>query len=109
MTAPTLPAAPPPMPEVDEFLDRVHGRDASGALDLVTTHMRAGGTVTEVVADLLAPAQRSVGERWHRGDWTVADASQSRHRGEASGLVAAYLQWHLERGVRSLRHLERTP
>lgn len=41
------------------------------------------------------------------GDWTVADASQRRHRSEASGLVAAYLQWHLERGVRSLRHVER--
>jgi DNA repair protein RecO (recombination protein O) len=41
------------------------------------------------------------------GDWDVADASQRRHRSEASGLVAAYLQWHLERGVRSLRHLER--
>ncbi|MGD8199862.1 DNA repair protein RecO [Ornithinimicrobium sp. W1679] len=41
------------------------------------------------------------------GDWEVAAHSQSRHRAEASGLVAAYLQWHLERGVRSLRHLER--
>lgn len=41
------------------------------------------------------------------GDWAVADASQRRHRSEASGLVAAYLQWHLERGVRSLRHVER--
>ncbi len=26
---------------------------------------------------------------------------------EASGLVAAYLQWHLEHGIRSLRHVER--
>jgi DNA repair protein RecO (recombination protein O) len=36
------------------------------------------------------------------GDWTTADASDHRHRREASGLVAAYLQWHLERGLRSL-------
>ena len=42
------------------------------------------------------------------GDWVQVDASQSRHQREASGLVAAYLQWHLERGVRSMRHLERT-
>ena len=42
------------------------------------------------------------------GDWSVADLSEHRHRSEASGLVAAYLQWHLERGVRSLRHVERT-
>jgi DNA repair protein RecO (recombination protein O) len=41
------------------------------------------------------------------GDWAVADASDPRHRREGSGLVAAYLQWHLERGVRSLRLVER--
>lgn len=41
------------------------------------------------------------------GDWAVAEASDRRHRREASGLVAAYLQWHLERGLRSLRHVER--
>ena len=41
------------------------------------------------------------------GDWALADASDVRHRREASGLVAAYLQWHLERGLRSLPHVER--
>ncbi len=41
------------------------------------------------------------------GDWAVADASDVRHRREASGLVAAYLQWHLERGLRSLVHVDR--
>jgi DNA repair protein RecO (recombination protein O) len=40
-------------------------------------------------------------------DWTVADASEDRRRREASGIVAAYLQWHLERQVRSLRLVER--
>jgi DNA repair protein RecO (recombination protein O) len=43
------------------------------------------------------------------GDWTVADASDPRHRREGSGLTAAYLQWHIERGVRSLRVVDRTP
>jgi DNA repair protein RecO (recombination protein O) len=42
-----------------------------------------------------------------RGDWARADLSESRHRVECSGLVAAYLQWHLEHGIRSLRHVER--
>lgn len=42
-----------------------------------------------------------------RGDWPTADASESRNRAECSGLVAAYLQWHLEHGIRSLRHVER--
>ena len=39
---------------------------------------------------------------------TVADAAEPRHRREGSGLVAAYLQWHLERGLRSLRLVERS-
>jgi DNA repair protein RecO (recombination protein O) len=41
------------------------------------------------------------------GDWTVADASEDRDRREASGLVAAFLQWHLERGLRSLPLVDR--
>jgi DNA repair protein RecO (recombination protein O) len=41
------------------------------------------------------------------GDWALADASELRHRREGSGLVAAFLQWHLERGLRSLRLVER--
>jgi DNA repair protein RecO (recombination protein O) len=41
------------------------------------------------------------------GDWETAESSQERHRREASGLAAAYLQWHLERQVRSLRLVER--
>lgn len=41
------------------------------------------------------------------GDWLVADATESRERREASGLVAAFLQWHLERGLRSLPLVDR--
>ena len=36
------------------------------------------------------------------GGWTVVDAAEDRSRTEARGLVAAYLAWHLERGLRSL-------
>ena len=42
-----------------------------------------------------------------RGDWDSADRSERRHRVECSGLLAAYLQWHLEHSIRSLRHVER--
>ena len=42
-----------------------------------------------------------------RGDWDGAMRSERRHRVECSGLVAAYLQWHLEHSIRSLRHVER--
>ncbi|MFM8212484.1 MAG: DNA repair protein RecO [Actinomycetes bacterium] len=41
------------------------------------------------------------------GDWIVADASEPKARREASGIIAAYLQWHIERGIRSLRMVER--
>jgi DNA repair protein RecO (recombination protein O) len=40
-------------------------------------------------------------------DWPLADASDQRERREASGLVAAFLQWHLERGLRSLPLVDR--
>lgn len=42
------------------------------------------------------------------GDWGVADSSDGSHRRECSGLVAAHLQWHLERGLRSLPLVDRT-
>ncbi len=42
-----------------------------------------------------------------QGDWDSADRSDRRHRVECSGLVAAYLQWHLEHSIRSLRYVER--
>jgi DNA repair protein RecO (recombination protein O) len=42
-----------------------------------------------------------------RGDWVRADGSERKHQVECSGLVAAYLQWHLEHSIRSLRHVER--
>lgn len=41
------------------------------------------------------------------GDWESAMASDQRNRREANGLIAAYLQWHLERGLRSLPLVER--
>lgn len=41
------------------------------------------------------------------GEWGVVDAAPSRARSQASGIVAAYTQWHLERGLRSLSHVQR--
>ena len=45
------------------------------------------------------PAQRRLG--------AIADGSDPRHRRQGNGLVAAFLQWHIERGLRSLRLVER--
>jgi DNA repair protein RecO (recombination protein O) len=41
------------------------------------------------------------------GDWPVVEAADPRHLKEASGLVAAFLAWHLERALRSLAYVER--
>jgi DNA repair protein RecO (recombination protein O) len=40
------------------------------------------------------------------GDWSVAEATEPRIRREASTLVAAFVAWHLDRGLRSLPHLD---
>ncbi len=54
-----------------------------------------------------APETLSLMEALLTSDWESATASELRHRREASGLIAAYLQWHLERGLRSLPMVER--
>ncbi|MCV7314911.1 DNA repair protein RecO [Mycolicibacillus parakoreensis] len=43
----------------------------------------------------------------HDGDWEAAQAAPAAHRSHASGLVAAHLQWHLERKLRTLPLVER--
>ena len=42
-----------------------------------------------------------------QGNWPLVDSTTSSSRREASGLVAAHLQWHLERQLRSLPLVER--
>lgn len=42
------------------------------------------------------------------GDWVGAEASPVSVQREASGLVAAHLQWHLERALRSLPLVDRS-
>ena len=64
----------------------------------VTLRVCVAGSAPATVALMLALL---------RGDWESADRSERRHRVECSGLVAAYLQWHLEHSIRSLRHVER--
>jgi DNA repair protein RecO (recombination protein O) len=67
----------------------------------VCMHCRPSGSVTppQAVLDLMSAL--------HDGDWAVAEASTSSHRSQASGLVAAHLQWHLERQMRTLPLVER--
>ena len=67
----------------------------------VCVHCRPSGSVTppQGVLDLMVAL--------HDGDWEHAQASLSQHRSQASGLVAAHLQWHLERQLRTLPLVER--
>lgn len=41
------------------------------------------------------------------GDWELAEQASGSARNSASGIVAAYSQWHIERGLKSLPHVER--
>jgi DNA repair protein RecO (recombination protein O) len=67
----------------------------------VCVHCRPSGSVTppQGVLDLMAAL--------HDGDWEFAQDSPAGHRSQASGLVAAHLQWHLERQLRTLPLVER--
>lgn len=66
---------------VERFLEIIeHGRPQA-AINLALDQIHQGESVTSVVERLLAPAQRLVGQRWHRGRYTVA------HEHVASGVV----------------------
>ena len=41
------------------------------------------------------------------GDWHVVDETGGVARRDASGLIAAHLQWHMERQLRTLPLVER--
>jgi DNA repair protein RecO (recombination protein O) len=71
---------------------------ASGGL--TCQNCRAPGSATPSVATM------ELMSALLRGDWQLADASDRRHQVECSGLTAAYLQWHLEHSIRSLKHVE---
>ena len=41
------------------------------------------------------------------GNWELAESTSSAAKSNASGIVAAYSQWHIERGLKSMPHVER--
>jgi DNA repair protein RecO (recombination protein O) len=83
----------------------------AGRRRLAAFAVQAGGMVCASCrppgAVSLSPQARGLMVALLRGDWDTAMRSENRHRVECSGLVAAYLQWHLEHSIRSLRHVER--
>src|ERR1700758_187368 len=68
----------------------------------VCAHCRPPGSTTppQGVLDLMSAL--------HDGDWEAAEQAPQSHRSHVSGLVAAHLQWHLERQLKTLPLVERT-
>ena len=67
----------------------------------ICTNCRTSGaaTVTAPTLELMGALLSS--------QWDVAESSDPKSRREASGVIAAYLQYHLERSLRSLPLVER--
>lgn len=70
----------------------------------------AGGVVSDAAAPpgtpRLRPESIALLNALLAGEWGVADASDATARREARGIVAAYLQFHLERSIKSLSHID---
>ena len=70
-----------------------------------------GGMVADAVAPpgapRLTPETIALLGALLTGNWVTADAATASTRAQASGVIAAYTQWHLERGLRSMPHVDR--
>jgi DNA repair protein RecO (recombination protein O) len=71
-----------------------------------------GGMVSDSVAPpgspRLEPSTIELLAALLSGEWGVAETADQRHQAQASGIVAAYTQFHLERSLRSLQHVDRS-
>ena len=74
-------------------------------------HVSSGGAlcVDDRVPGSIAPKEESwlLMAALLQGDWTTVDAASQSSRSEVSGLISAFAQWHLERGLRSLPLVDR--
>jgi DNA repair protein RecO (recombination protein O) len=93
-------------PELDSCV--ITGEDGPHTAFVIS----AGGVVSDAVAPPGTPRLRAetvaLLAALLAGDWTFADATSEPARIEARGIVAAYAQFHLERSIRSLGHIDRT-
>jgi len=67
----------------------------------VCVHCRPAGAV------MPAPGVLELMDALWRGEWECAETAAESVRRQAGGLIAAHLQWHLERRLRTLPLLER--
>lgn len=57
---------------LDRYFDALVRCDPADATDLVLEVLESGASLSEIVSEILAPAQAHVGELWERGEWSVA-------------------------------------
>jgi len=74
--------------------------------------VQSGGMVSDAIAPPGAPRVDAMTlallAALADGDWQAAEAADERSRARATGLIAAYAQFHLERGLRSLPLVDRS-
>jgi MerR family transcriptional regulator, light-induced transcriptional regulator len=56
----------------DRYFDALVRSDPAAATDVVLDLLESGASLSEIVEDVIAPAQVLVGELWERGEWSVA-------------------------------------
>ena len=56
----------------DDYFDALVRCDPAAATDLVMDLLESGASLSEIVRDVMGPAQTRVGELWERGEWSVA-------------------------------------
>ena len=66
----------------DAYLERLAASDEDGAVDVALGAIDAGVDVEVVLLDVVAGAQRAVGERWAAGEWTVVQEHVATHISE---------------------------
>ncbi|MGZ0148186.1 cobalamin B12-binding domain-containing protein [Kribbella sp. WER1] len=60
-------------PALTAFQDAVANVDAAGAIAVVDSALGSGADPIALLTDVVGPAQRAVGDRWQRGEWSVAE------------------------------------
>lgn len=94
--------------DVQEYLRMLGTSDLDGARRFTLRLLDRGVGPAAVVEDVLAPAQREAGERWYRGQWSIADEHAATgvaeaclavlpavHAGPSVLLAAPEGEWHV--------------
>ncbi len=94
----TGPHAPPRAVHRDRLERRLVAGDEAGAWGVVESALGSGATPAEVLTRMLAPALRSIGERWAAGELSIAD--EHRASAVAQRLIARMGPQFARRGRR---------